>query len=131
MMRRLSLFAAALVGLAAGWLLIAPGPGPTADLRAAGLRWLFVGQPLMQIQAPLSDHEVVVGAVDVLIAFAASPRVAVETLQCLLNGGDVTSELTFGRNGAVGSIVGLHEGENEIRIRVFGKPWWGDAYVDE
>ena len=55
----------------------------------------------------------------------------VETFQCLLNGLDVTESLTVGRNGAVGEIVGLREGDNQIRLRVFGRSLWSGRFVDE
>jgi hypothetical protein len=95
-------------------------------------RWMYVGAPLMEMQVPASDLETPLGAVEVLVAFVGGPRVAVETFQCLLNGQDVTAALTLGRNGAGGSLVGLHEGENRIVLRVFGKSWWGEAgFVEE
>ena len=55
----------------------------------------------------------------------------VETFQCLLNGLDVTESLTVGRNGAVGAIVGLREGDNRIRLRVFGRSALDGSFVDE
>src|SRR5258706_1040564 len=85
----------------------------------------------MRIQTPWEALEVPVGAVDVLIEFPDRDRVAVETFECLLNGLDVTESLTIGRNGAVGEIVGLREGDNRIRLRVFGKSFWSDRFVDE
>lgn len=85
----------------------------------------------MEVQTPDAELELTVGAVDLMVAFVGGPRVAVETFQCLLNDRDVTAALTLGRNGAVGSLVGLHEGENHIVVRVFGRTWWGDGYVEE
>jgi hypothetical protein len=69
--------------------------------------------------------------VDVLVSFVGGGRVAVETFECWLNDQNVTASLTLGRNGATGSIVGLHEGENRIRLRVFGRSWWRGEYVEE
>lgn len=94
-------------------------------------RFAYVGPPLMRIQTPWQELEVGVGAVDVLIEFPDRERVAVETFECHLNGLDVTESLTVGKNGAVGEIVGLREGDNRIRLRVFGKSFWGDRFVDE
>ncbi len=95
------------------------------------VRFAHVGPPLMRVQTPWDALEVPVGAVDVLIEFPDRERVAVETFACELNGLDVTGSLTIGRNGAVGEIVGLREGDNRIRLRVFGKSFWSDRFVDE
>jgi hypothetical protein len=131
MKRRALLFAVLLAGLGLAGVALAPASSPPGRLRAALLRLAFVGAPLMQVQTPDAELELTVGAVDLMVAFVGGPRVAVETFQCLLNDQDVTAALTLGRNGAVGSLVGLHEGENHIVVRVFGKSWWGDGYVEE
>lgn len=93
------------------------------------VRFAYLGPPLMRVEVP--EAEVEVGAVDLLIQFPAGERVVVETFQCLLNGLDVTESLTVGRNGAVGAIVGLREGENRIRVRVFGRSLWSGRFIDE
>jgi hypothetical protein len=85
----------------------------------------------MEVRTPDSELEVPVGAVDVLVSFVGGSRVAVETFECWLNDQNVTAALTLGRNGAAGEIVGLHEGENQIRLRVFGRSWWGGEFVEE
>jgi len=94
-------------------------------------RFAYVGPPLMRVQTPLAETEVPVGAVDVLIEFPDRERIAVETFECLLNGQNVTESLTVGKNGAAGEIVGLREGDNHIRLRVFGRSFWSDRFVDE
>ena len=71
------------------------------------------------------------GAAALLVPFLGASRVAVEPFECWLNDENVTGTLTLGRNGAAGAIVGLHEGENRIRLRVFGRSWWGGEYVEE
>jgi len=114
------LFAVIGVLLAAGWW-----------FRAELTHFAYVGPSLMRLQNPEDHSEVPIGAVDVQIEFPDRDRVAVETFECSLNGLDVTDSLTVGRNGAVGEIVGLREGENRIRVRVFGKSFWGDRFVDE
>jgi hypothetical protein len=132
MKRSVSLFALLGATLAIGWLALAPPASRPARLREAALRWLFVGAPLMEIQIPADDLETPLGAVELLVSFVGGPRVAVETFQCLLNDQDVTAALTLGRNGAAGSLVGLHYGENRIVLRVFGRSWWGAAgFVEE
>ncbi len=131
-MKRLGvLFAFASVGLLLAWVMLAPAPSPAEGLREAARRWLYLGPPLMEVRTPEAGLELPVGAVEVLVAFPGGPRVAVETFECWLNGHDVTASLTLGRNGAAGSIVGLHEGDNQIRLRVFGRSWWGGDYFEE
>ena len=120
MKRLLGLFAVTSIAvLAAAWF------------RAELVRFAYLGPPLMRVEAPEREAEVAVGSIDVLIEFTAGERVVVETFQCLLNGLDVTESLTVGRNGAVGAIVGLREGENRIRLRVFGRSIWNGSFVDE
>src|SRR5262245_61742891 len=115
-----ALFAVTSVALLAAW-------GFQAEL----VRFAYLGPPLMRVEAPAHESEVSVGAVDLVIEVPAGERVAVETFQCLLNGMDVTESLTVGRNGAVGEIVGLREGDNRIRLRVFGKSLWNGRFIDE
>jgi len=132
MKRSISLFALLACAFGIAWLGLAESSGPTAELRRVLTRWAFVGAPLMDVQMPPSDFETPLGAVDVLVAFVGGPRVATETFQCLLNDRDVTSSLTLGRNGAGGSLVGLHDGENRIVLRVFGRSWWAaESFVEE
>lgn len=131
-MKRLGLlFAFASVGLLLGWVMLAPAPSTGGRVREAAGRWLYLGPPLMEVRTPDSGLELPVGAVDVLVSFVGGPRVAVETFECWLNDQNVTASLTLGRNGATGSIVGLHEGDNQIRLRVFGRSWWGGDYFEE
>ena len=132
MNRSIPTFVALAIGLAGLGVSLAPAGTPPARLREAALRWVFVGAPLMEVQTPSDDLETPLGAVEVLVAFVGGPRVAIETFQCLLNDRDVTSALTLGRNGAAGSLVGLHYGENQIVLRVFGRTWWGaEGFVEE
>ena len=132
MRRSIPLFALVFSGLALAGLGLAPAGTPVGRLREAALRWVYVGAPLMEVQVPPDDLETPLGAVEVLVEFVGGSRVAVETFQCLLNDRDVTSALTLGRNGAAGSIVGLHDGANEIVLRVFGRTWWGaEGFVEE
>ena len=131
MKRFVVLFVLVTLGLAALWLAAGPALRGPDGAREAVLRWAFVGAPLMEVQTPVSETVIAVGAIDLMVSFTGGPRVAVETFQCLLNGQDVTAGLTLARNGAVGSLVGLHEGENQIVLRVFGRTWWGEDFVEE
>lgn len=121
MKRLLSLFAVTSIALSmAAWV-----------FRAELVQFAYLGTPLMRVEAPEHGAEVAVGAIDLVIEFAGGERVVVETFQCLLNDLDVTESLTVGRNGAVGEIVGLREGDNRIRLRVFGRSLWSGRFVDE
>jgi hypothetical protein len=120
MKRLLALFAVTSVALlAAGWF------------RGELVRFAYLGPPLMRVETPAREAEVAVGSIDLQVDFPGGDRVVVETFQCLLNGLDVTDSLTVGRNGAVGAIVGLREGDNRIRLRVFGRSVWSGSFVDE
>jgi hypothetical protein len=105
--------------------------GAAVVYRVELAHFAYVGPALMRVETPTEGLEVPVGAVDVLIEFPDRGRVAVETFECLLNGLDVTESLTIGKNGAAGEIVGLREGENRIRLRVFGRSYWSDRFIDE
>ncbi|MFI5316936.1 MAG: hypothetical protein ACHQ6T_14645 [Myxococcota bacterium] len=120
MKRFLALFAVTSVLVPAAWV-----------FRADLARFAYLGPPLMRVETPADALEVPVGAVDVLIEFPDGERVAVETFECLLNGQNVTDSLTVGKNGAAGEVVGLREGDNRIRLRVFGRSFWNDHFVDE
>ncbi len=71
------------------------------------------------------------GSIQVIIGFPAAERVVVETFRCLLNDQDVTQHLTLGRNGAGGSVQGLLEGENRLRVEIFGRGWWPGHFLEE
>lgn len=132
MKRSILVFAVLAVIAAIGALALVRADGRSADLRDELLGRVYLGSPLMEVQIPPRDFETPLGAVDLLISFVGGPRVAVETFQCLLNDRDVTSSLTLGRNGAGGSLMGLHDGENRIVLRVFGRSWWGAlGFVEE
>jgi hypothetical protein len=71
------------------------------------------------------------GGIDVLVRFAPRERVAPETFRCLLNGLDVTEVLTTGENGAYGRVYRLVDGENVLRLEIFGRVWWSrDSLVE-
>ncbi|MEE9281088.1 MAG: hypothetical protein V3V67_13020 [Myxococcota bacterium] len=93
-------------------------------------RLIFLGTPLIEVLRPTPGQQVPFAGVQVQIGFAGE-RVAVDTFRCLLNEQDVTHLLTLGSNGAAGSVFGLVEGENRLRIEVFGKSWWSARYVQD
>lgn len=125
-----------------------PIPAPPTSKRRRAARWLAVallvlmavgesfipprGGPFLSVEAPVAGQVVRPGGVDVLVRFASPSRVAPETFRCLLNGVDVTDALITGENGAAGRVHRLIDGENVLRLEVFGRPWWsGDSWVEE
>ncbi len=108
--------------------LLLPGTGSLPERLH---RVVYVGPPLLELRLPEPGQQVQVGAVEVLVGFRDSQRVAPDTFRCLLNGDDVTQRLTLGSNGAGGSLVGLTAGRNRLRIEVFGRSWWGRSFVQE
>ena len=121
-------FCVAAAGIAAvAGLLVALG----VDLRESLSRTLLFGQPLLEIRAPAPDQAVAQGGVEIIVHFPAADRTASDTFRCLLNGRDVTLSLTRGENGAAGSVLGAIEGENWVRVEVFGRPWWGGPWLED
>jgi hypothetical protein len=95
-------------------------------------RLLFVGAPLFEVRRPLTSHEVLrSGSFEVFVGFSPGERVAWDTFRALLNDRDVTGQLTLGRNGVHGRLDGLTEGDNRLRLQIFGRSWWGGAYVQD
>jgi hypothetical protein len=132
MVNRLRLFAVvALVtgGLASAAAVALAGPGRFQDRVR---RLLFIGAPLFEVQLPgQANRPPHSGEVEVFVGFAPGGRVAWDTFRALLNGHDVTAQLTLGRNGAHGKLLGLTEGENQLRLQIFGRSWWGGQYVED
>lgn len=105
--------------------------GPEGELRGALSRTLLFGQPLLEIRSPAPGQAVAQGGVEIVVHFPAADRTASDTFRCLLNGRDVTPSLTTGENGAAGSVLGAIEGENHVRVEVFGRPWWGGPWLED
>ncbi len=128
MVNRLRIFGVSLLALGALAALALTGTGE--GLRAAE-RWLLLGRPLLEFRAPKAGQMVPVGSIEVIVGFPAAERVVVETFRCLLNDRDVTQYLTLGRNGAGGSVQGLLEGENRLRVEIFGRGWWPGRVLED
>jgi hypothetical protein len=106
-----------------GAALAAAGVGGALSLGA-----LF---PLLEIEAPRPRQVARLAGVEVVVRFPGR-RVAPETLRALLNGADVTAGFVTGENGAYGRLHALLEGENVIRVEVFGRPlWWEGLFVEQ
>ena len=116
-------------------LLVAGGIGLAAmgegTLSERARRLVFLGRPLVHVLRPTPGQQISFGGVEVEVGFSGRERVAVDTFRCLLNNRDVTHLLTLGSNGAQGAILGLIEGENRIRIEVFGRGWWSARYFQD
>jgi hypothetical protein len=112
-------------------LLAAPLVPGVAGLARTTLRTALFGGPLLELRSPLGGQIVPEGGVDVFVSFRDADQVAPGTFRCLLNGRDVTSDLTQGRNGAVGSLIGAIEGDNHLRVEVFGRSAWLDRFVED
>jgi hypothetical protein len=114
-----------LASAAAVWM---TGPG---EFGSRVRRLLFIGAPLFEVRIPERHDALRVGSIEVFVGFAPGDRVAWDTFRALLNGRDVTSELTLGRNGAHGTLVGLTEGQNQLRLQIFGRSCWGGRYIED
>ena len=107
--------------------ILRPG-GPSRLVRFAG-PLLRVENP--SVSLPSEDTSVPMGGVPLLVRFPENGRVLPDTFRCLLNGQDVTHQLTIGVNGVAGTVFPLREGENQVRLEVFGKSLWGRRYYQD
>lgn len=117
-----------LIVIAITTIVMSSGPGAIGERTR---RFILLGGPLLEVRFPSHGDSVPMGGLPVLVAFPHSGSVAIETFRCLLNEHDVTDQLTVGSNGAAGSLVGLVEGENRLRIEVFGRGWWASRYYED
>jgi hypothetical protein len=100
-------------------------------LAGAVLRAALFGRPVFDLRTPQPGQVLAQGEVEVFVHFDDATRIAPETFRCILNGRDVTGELTRARNGAVGSLIGAVEGENHLRVEVFARAWWSERYFED
>ena len=123
----------AITALLAAALMCAAGVAIALDpeLGRQGLRIALFGEPLVEVRAPASGQILPQGGVDVLVRFPKADRVARETFRCLLNGRDVTAQLTRAENGAAGSLIGAKEGVNRLRVEVFGRSAWLNRFLED
>ena len=91
----------------------------------------FFGKDLLVLESPEAGEVIGLTGLAVLVNLPMDGRVEPSTLRILLNGSDVTDELETARNGATGRLLGLLEGENVLRVEVFGRrPWLPAAWVE-
>jgi hypothetical protein len=90
------------------------------------------GPILMEVISPTPGALVGVDGIRVIVRFPRRDETAWETFRALLNGADVTDALSTGENGVFGDLPGLLEGENVLRLEVFGRaPWGGDTLFEQ
>lgn len=107
-------------------------------LRPGGTeRFVRFAGPLLRLENPPPQGSaepprvMPMGGVPILVRFQTSGRVLPDTFRCLLNGNDVTHLLTVGVNGVGGTVYPLREGENRLRVEVFGKTLWSSRYFQD
>jgi hypothetical protein len=79
------------------------------------------GPTLIEVVSPAPGEVVGIEGLQVWVRFPSGGRIAPETFRVLLNGADVTEAIATGENGAYGELHGLLEGENVLRLEVFGR----------
>ncbi len=89
------------------------------------------GPVLVEIISPSPGDIVGIEGVEVFVRLSPGGRVMPETMRVLLNGADVTAALTTGENGAYGKLHALLDGENVLRVEVFGRVPWGEGRLFE
>ncbi len=89
------------------------------------------GPVLLHVDAPVDGAVIGPDGLEVLVRFATRDRAAAETFRALLNGAEVTEDLTTAQNGAWGRLHGLLDGENVLRLEIFGRSWTGSDRLVE
>jgi len=100
---------------------------------AAVLSVLTITTPThLTVDTPIPGERIGAGGVTLLVRFDPAGGTAHATFRATLNGADVTDRLTVAENGAHGTLHGLLEGENILRLEVFGSgPWPGRWLVEQ
>lgn len=100
-------------------------------LAAIALAVRPLGPRLVEITSPEPGGAVPSEALEVFVGFPHPDRTLHETLEVRLNGADVTDAFDVAGNGAYGSVVRVVDGENELRVGVFGRSWWPGGRIVE
>jgi hypothetical protein len=90
-----------------------------------------LGPELVEVASPDPGSDLPNEALEVFVGFPHPDRTLQETLEVRLNGADVTDAFSVAANGAYGSVVGVLDGENELRVGVFGRAWWPGGRIVE
>ncbi len=109
------------------------GAATAALLLAVGVGLVFATRApsFLSVVVPADGQVIGLEGVEVMVHFIASDRVESGTFRLLLNGSDVTRELTTGANGAYGRLYALLDGENVLRFSVFGRRWFPSSELVE
>ncbi len=94
-------------------------------------RALILGPSLLEVRSPRPAQLYAPGSLPVVVSFPSFDRVAPGTFRCLLNGEDVTHQLTLGTHGAAGSVFPLREGENSLRVEVYARGLWLGRFFED
>jgi hypothetical protein len=89
------------------------------------------GPVLLEVLAPAAGEVVGADGLVLLVHFPSGDRTAWETFRVLLNGADVTDGVATTENGSWGRLHGLLEGDNVLRLEVFGRTPWGGGDLFE
>ena len=131
MIRRLAVFGAAVLAAIAGcglaFLVFLGGNASVERMKSS----LVLGPPLIEVRSPRPAQMYAPGSLPVVVSFSSFERVAPGTFRCLLNGTDVTHQLTLGTHGAAGSVFPLREGENSLRVEVYARGLWLARFFED
>lgn len=106
--------------------------GVFLGLAALALVFAITTPTHLTVDTPLAGERIGAAGITLLVRFDASGRTASATFRATLNGADVTDQLTVAENGVHGTLHGLLEGENVLRLEVFGSgPWPGRWLVEQ
>jgi len=84
------------------------------------------GPALVSVVSPRPGEVVGLDGVRLVARVPVDGRVRPASLRVLLNGADVTGQVITARNGVVGQLHGLLDGENVVRVEVEASSWWLD-----
>jgi len=84
------------------------------------------GPDLVSVVSPRPGEVVGLDGVRLVARVPVDGRVRPDSLRVLLNGADVTAQVITARNGVVGELHGLLDGENVVRVEVEAWSWWLD-----
>jgi hypothetical protein len=107
------------------------GLGAASALAAVILVLGPIGSPSLILKSPRPGEVIGIEGVEVVVGFEAEAGVEPATFRALLNGADVTPGFVTAENGAWGRVHALLDGENVLRVEVFGRPAWARGVLVE
>jgi len=77
---------------------------------------------LLELESPPAEGgDIGPQGLPILVRFPRDGRARPATFRAWLNGADVTDQLAVATNGCEGVLHGLLDGENDLRLEVFGR----------